>query len=288
MKKTITLNNGVEMPMMGYGVWQIAPAECERYVSEALEAGYRSIDTAQAYYNEEGVGEAVGKSGIPRRELFLTTKVWISNAGEDKAAKSIDESLRKLKTDYVDLLLIHQPFGDYYGTYRAMEKAYKAGKARAIGLSNFYDARFVDLVENMEVKPAVVQLETHVYSQQVKMRGLMEEYGTRLMAWSPLARGMNNLFGNETLQGIAARHGKDIAQVCLKFLTDEGVIVIPQSTKPERMASNFALDGFELSDDEREAIRRLDTGHPLAADFNDPALAKYLLGYDEQFNPAKD
>ena len=288
MKKTITLNNGVEMPMMGYGVWQIAPAECERHVSEALEAGYRSIDTAQAYYNEEGVGEAAGKSGIPRGELFLTTKVWISNAGEDKAAKSIDESLRKLKTDYIDLLLIHQPFGDYYGTYRAMEKAYKEGKARAIGLSNFYDARFVDLAENMEVKPAVVQLETHVFSQQVKMRGLMEEYGTRLMAWSPLARGMNNLFGNETLQGIAARHGKDIAQVCLKFLTDEGIIVIPQSTKPERMASNFDLDGFELSDDEREAIRRLDAGHPLAADFNDPALAKYLLGYDEQFNPAKD
>ena len=205
MNKTITLNNGVEMPLMGYGVWQIAPAECEQYVSEALKAGYRSIDTAQAYYNEEGVGEAISKSGIPRKELFLTTKVWISNAGEEKAARSIDESLRKLKTDYIDLLLIHQPFGDYYGTYRAMEKAYKAGKTRAIGLSNFYDARFVDLAENMEVKPAVVQLETHVFSQQVKMRELMKEYGTRLMAWSPLARGMNNLFGNETLKEIADR-----------------------------------------------------------------------------------
>ena len=159
MNKTITLNNGIEMPLMGYGVWQIAPTECEQYVSEALKAGYRSIDTAQAYYNEEGVGEAISKSGIPRQELFLTTKVWISNAGEEKAARSIDESLRKLKTDYIDLLLVHQPFGDYYGTYRAMEKAYKAGKARAIGLSNFYDARFVDLAENMEVKPAVVQLE---------------------------------------------------------------------------------------------------------------------------------
>ena len=239
MNKTITLNNGVEMPLMGYGVWQIAPAECEQCVSEALKAGYRSIDTAQAYYNEEGVGEAISKSGIPRGQLFLTTKVWISNAGEEKAARSIDESLRKLKTDYIDLLLFHQPFGDYYGTYRAMEKAYKAGKARAIGLSNFYDARFVDLAENMEVKPAVVQLETHVFSQQVKMRELMKEYGTRLMAWSPLARGMNNLFGNETLKEIADRHGKDIAQICLKFLTDEGIIVIPQSTKPERMRSNF-------------------------------------------------
>ena len=287
MNKTITLNNGVEMPLMGYGVWQIAPEACEQYVSQALKAGYRSIDTAQAYYNEEGVGEAISKSGIPRQELFLTTKVWISNAGEEKAARSIDESLRKLKTDYIDLLLIHQPFGDYYGTYRAMEKAYKAGKARAIGLSNFYDARFVDLAENMEVKPAVVQLETHVFSQQVKMRELMKEYGTRLMAWSPLARGMNNLFGNETLKEIADRHGKDIAQICLKFLTDEGIIVIPQSTKPERMAGNFALDDFELTDDEREAIRRLDTGHPFAADFNDPTLAKYLLDYDKQFNPSK-
>ena len=277
MNKTITLNNGVEMPLMGYGVWQIAPAECEQCVSEALKAGYRSIDTAQAYYNEEGVGEAISKSGIPRQELFLTTKVWISNAGEEKAARSIDESLRKLKTDYIDLLLIHQPFGDYYGTYRAMEKAYKTGKARAIGLSNFYDARFVDLAENMEVKPAVVQL--------VKMRELMKEYGTRLMAWSPLARGMNNLFGNETLKEIADRHGKDIAQICLKFLTDEGIIVIPQSTKPERIRSNFALDDFELTDDEQKAIRRLDTGHPFAADFNDPVLAKYLLGYDKQFNP---
>ncbi len=287
MNKTITLNNGVEMPLMGYGVWQIAPAECEHYVSEALKAGYRSIDMAQAYYNEEGVGEAISKSGISRKELFLTTKVWISNAGEEKAARSIDESLRKLKTDYIDLLLVHQPFGDYYGTYRAMEKAYKAGKARAIGLSNFYDARFVDLAENMEVKPAVVQLETHVFSQQVKMRELMKEYGTRLMAWSPLARGMNNLFGNETLREIADRYGKDIAQICLKFLTDEGIIVIPQSTKPERMRSNFALDDFELTDDEREAIRRLDAGHPLAADFNDPVLARYLLGYDKQFNPEK-
>ena len=232
------------------------------------------------------MGEAISKSGIPRGQLFLTTKVWISNAGEEKAAKSIDDSLRKLKTDYIDLLLIHQPFGDYYGTYRAMEKAYKAGKARAIGLSNFYDARFVDLAENMEVKPAVVQLETHVFSQQVKMRELIQEYGTRLMAWSPLARGMNNLFGNETLKAIAEKHGKDIAQVCLKFLTDEGIIVIPQSTKPERIAGNFALDDFELTDGERDAIRRLDTGHPLAADFNDPVLAKYLLGYDKQFNPS--
>lgn len=284
--KTVKLNNGIEMPMIGYGVWQIAPEDCCKYVSEALKAGYRSIDTAQAYYNEEGVGEAVSKSGIPRDEIFLTTKVWISNAGEEKAARSIDESLSKLRTDYIDLLLIHQPFGDYYGTYRAMEKAYKNGKVRAIGLSNFYDARFVDLAENMEIKPAVVQLETHVFSQQVKMREIVKEYGTHVMAWSPLARGMNGLFTNGTLKSIGEKYGKDIAQVCLKFLTDEGIIVIPQSTKPERMASNLAIDDFELTETERESIRRMDTGKPLAADFNDPAMAKYLLGYDSQFNPA--
>ena len=283
--KTITLNNGVEMPMMGYGVWQIAPAECENYVSKALKAGYRSIDTAQAYYNEEGVGTAISKSGIPRKEIFLTTKVWISNSGDEKAAQSIDESLRKLKTDYIDLLLIHQPFGDYYGTYRAMEKAYKAGKARAIGLSNFYDARFVDIAENMEIKPAIVQLETHVFSQQTRMRKLAAEYGTRVMAWSPLARGLNNLFGNETLKNIARKYHKDIVQICLKFLTGEGIIVIPQSTKPERIASNIAIEDFELTEQEREVIRQLDTGSPLAADFNDPALAKFLLDYDKQFNP---
>ena len=284
--KTVKLNNGIEMPMIGYGVWQIAPEDCCKYVSEALKAGYRSIDTAQAYYNEEGVGEAMSKSGIPRDEIFLTTKVWISNAGEEKAVRSIDESLSKLRTDYIDLLLIHQPFGDYYGIYRAMEKAYKDGKVRAIGLSNFYDARFVDLAENMEIKPAVVQLETHVFSQQVKMREIVKEYGTHVMAWSPLARGMNGLFTNGTLKSIGEKYGKDIAQVCLKFLTDEGIIVIPQSTKPERMASNLAIDDFELTETEREAIRRMDTGKPLAADFNDPAMAKYLLGYDKQFNPA--
>ena len=220
--KKIRLNNGVEMPMMGYGTWQIAPEDCERLVSEALSAGYRSIDTAQAYFNEEGVGNAVRKSGIAREQLFITTKVWISNAGDEKAARSIDESLAKLQTDYIDLLLIHQPFGDYYGSYRAMQQAYHEGKVKAIGLSNFYEARFVDLAENMEIKPAVVQLETHVFSQQRKMRELAGEYGTHVMAWSPLARGMNNLFGNDTLKAIAKKYDKDVAQVCLKFLTDEG------------------------------------------------------------------
>ena len=283
--KTVRLNNGIEMPMLGYGVWQIAPEECEHYVSEALKAGYRLIDTAQAYYNEEGVGAAISNSGIPRPEIFITTKVWISNAGDEKAAASIDESLRKLQTDYIDLLLIHQPFGDYYGTYRAMEKACEAGKVRAIGLSNFYDARFVDLAENMDIKPAVVQLETHVFSQQVKMRHLAEKYGTHIMAWSPLARGMNGLFTNKTLKAIGEKYGKDNAQVCLKFLTDEGIIVLPQSTRTERMASNLAIDDFSLCETDKELIRKMDTGKALAADFNDPELAGYLLAYDRNFNP---
>lgn len=283
--KTVILNNGIEMPILGYGVWQITPEKCEYYVSEALKAGYRLIDTAQAYYNEEGVGAAISNSGIPRSEIFITTKVWISNAGDEKAAISIDESLRKLRTDYIDLLLIHQPFGDYYGTYRAMEKAYEAGKVRAIGLSNFYDSRFVDLAENMDIKPAVVQLETHVFSQQVKMRHLAEKYGTHIMAWSPLARGMNGLFTNETLKAIGEKYGKDNAQVCLKFLTDEGIIVLPQSTRTERMVSNLAIDDFSLSETDKELIRNMDTGKALAADFNDLELAEYLLTYDKNFNP---
>lgn len=283
--KTVILNNGIEMPILGYGVWQITPEKCEYYVSEALKAGYRLIDTAQAYYNEEGVGAAISNSGIPRSEIFITTKVWISNAGDEKAAISIDESLRKLRADYIDLLLIHQPFGDYYGTYRAMEKAYEAGKVRAIGLSNFYDSRFVDLAENMDIKPAVVQLETHVFSQQVKMRHLAEKYGTHIMAWSPLARGMNGLFTNETLKAIGEKYGKDNAQVCLKFLTDEGIVVLPQSTRTERMASNLAIDDFSLSETDKELIRNMDTGKALAADFNDLELAEYLLTYDKNFNP---
>lgn len=284
--RTIRLNNGVEMPQIGYGVWQIAPQECERYVTEAIRAGYRSIDTAQAYYNEEGVGAAIAACGLPREQLFVTTKVWISNAGDEPAARSIDESLRKLHTDYIDLLLIHQPFGDYYGTYRAMERAYRDGKVRAIGLSNFYGARFIDIAENMEIKPAVVQLETHIFFQQVKMRELMKAYDTALMAWSPLARGMNGLFTHPVLVTIARKYGKDTAQIALKFLLEEGVAIIPQSTKPERMASNLALDDFQLTADEMETLRRLDTGHPLAADFNDPALVRYLLAYDKQNNPS--
>lgn len=279
--RTITLNNGVKMPLVGYGVFQIDPKDCVCCVRDALEVGYRSIDTAQAYYNEEQVGEAVKASGIDREELFLTTKVWISNAGEEKAAKSIDESLRKLKTDYIDLVLIHQPFGDCYGTYRAMQKALKAGKIRAIGLSNFYDARFMDLAENMDIKPAVLQLETHVYCQQQKMRELMKPYGTALMAWAPLVEGKNNFFNDPVLSEIAASHGKSVAQVAIKYLTGENIIVIPKSTHRERMTENIAIGDFSLTKEEISRIRALDGAKPLIADLNSPELAKFLLNYEK-------
>ena len=285
--KTITLNNGVEMPLQGFGVFQIAPQDCEKAVRNALDVGYRMIDTAQAYYNEEGVGRAWRASVMAREELFLVTKVWISNAGDERAVKSIDESLRKLQTDYIDLLLIHQPFGDYYGTYRAMQKALAAGKVRAIGLSNFYDARFVDLAENMDVKPAVVQLEANVFTQQKSMRKLMASYGTRLMAWAPLAEGQYGIFTNPTLTQIGAKYGKTAAQTALRFLMAENIIAIPKSVHRERLLENLTLDDFELSDQDLEAIRALDGGKPLFADFNDPALAKFLLEYDAQFNPER-
>lgn len=283
--QTITLNNGVRVPLVGFGVYQIEQKDCERCVREALEVGYRLIDTAQAYYNETQVGDAIKASGIDRQKLFLTTKVWISNAGEDKATKSIEESLRKLKTDYIDLVLIHQPFGDYYGTYRALQKMLQSGKIRAIGLSNFYDARFVDLAENMDIKPAVLQLETHVYCQQQKMRELIEPYGTELMAWAPLVEGKNNFFNDPTLIQIAASHGKSVAQVALKYLTDENIIVIPKSTHRQRMQENITIGDFSLTQEERSQIRALSGPKPLMADFNDPELAKFLLNYEKMFAP---
>lgn len=283
--QTITLNNGVRVPLVGFGVYQIEQKDCERCVREALEVGYRLIDTAQAYYNEAQVGDAIKASGIDRQKLFLTTKVWISNAGEDKATKSIEESLRKLKTDYIDLVLIHQPFGDYYGTYRALQKMLQSGKIRAIGLSNFYDARFVDLAENMDIKPAVLQLETHVYCQQQKMRELIEAYGTELMAWAPLVEGKNNFFNDQTLIQIAASHGKSVAQVALKYLTDENIIVIPKSTHRQRMQENITIGDFSLTQEERSQIRALSGPKPLMADFNDPELAKFLLNYEKMFAP---
>lgn len=274
----VKLNNGIMMPVLGYGVYQVTPEECERCVSEALQVGYRSIDTAQAYANEEGVGNAIRKSGIPREELFITTKVWISNAGYDKAKASIVESLNKLQTDYVDLLLIHQPFNDYYGTYRAMEEAYKAGKARAIGVSNFYPDRFIDLAGFCEVKPAVNQVETHAFNQQVKPQQIMQEYGTQIMSWGPFAEGRNNFFTNETLVAIGNKHGKSVAQVALRFLIQRGVVVIPKSTHKERMIENFNVFDFALDDKDMQAIAALDKKESLFFSHYDPEIVKWFVG----------
>ena len=277
--ETVKLHNGVEMPILGYGVYQVTPEECERCVADALSVGYRSIDTAQAYFNEQQVGDAICKSGIAREEIFLTTKVWITNAGEERAARSIDESLRKLQTDYVDLLLIHQPFGDYYGTWRAMEATYKAGKARAIGVSNFYPDRFIDLAEHVEIKPMVNQVETHVFNQQRKAQEIMERYGTRIMSWGPFAEGRNNLFTNPVLVGIGKKYGKSSAQVALRYLIQRDVIVIPKSTHIERMRQNTEVFDFALADDDMAAIAALDGGKSLFFSHYDPEFVNYLLTF---------
>jgi len=276
---TIKLSNGVEMPILGYGVYQVTPEECERCVTDALSVGYRSIDTAQAYYNEEGVGRAVKKSGIARDEIFITTKVWISNAGYEQAKASIDESLRKLQSDYVDLLLIHQPFNDYYGTYRAMEEAYKTGKARAIGVSNFYPDRFVDLAEFCEIKPMVNQVETHVFNQQVEPQKIMERYGTHVMSWGPFAEGRNEFFTNTILKTIGEKYGKSVAQTALRFLIQRGIIVIPKSTRKERMIENFNVFDFALTDEDMQEIAGLDQRKSLFFSHYDPEMVQWLIGY---------
>ena len=277
--QTIKLNNGIEMPILGYGVFLVDPKECERCVADAIDVGYRMIDTAQAYYNEEGVGAAIKKSGIKREEIFLVTKVWITNSGEEKAAKSIDESLLKLQTDYVDLLLIHQPFGDYYGTYRAMEKAYKEGKTRAIGVSNFFPDRFVDLCNFVEIKPMVNQMETHIFQQEKTLRKYMDKYNTQLMSWSPMARGENNFFNNEVLKSIGDKYNKTVAQVALRFLTQENVIVIPKSTHKERMKENFEIFDFKLSNDDVETLRSLDKGESIFVNHYAPEFVEYIINY---------
>ena len=275
----VELNNGVRMPQTGYGVYQVSPAECERCVADALRVGYRMIDTAQAYHNEEGVGNAVRRSGIDRGEIFLVSKVWISNYGYDRAKASIDESLRQLQTDYIDLMLLHQPFCDRYGAYRALEDAYKEGKLRAIGVSNFYPDHFIDLACNMEITPAVNQVETHVFDQQTEAQRIMEEFGTRIMSWGPLAEGRNGLFTNETLAGIGARHGKSVAQVALRWLIQRGVITIPKSTHVERMRQNIDLFDFALTDEEMAAIAALDTGRSLFFDHHDAETARMFMNW---------
>lgn len=274
----IRLNNGVEVPLMGYGVFLVSPDQCERCVSEALEVGYRHIDTAQAYYNEEGVGQAISKSGIDRNELFITTKVWISNAGEAKAARSIDESLRKLHTDYIDLLLIHQAYGDIYGSWRAMEKALKDGKVRAIGVSNFQAGRFVDFAMHVDVKPAMNQLQCNVMVQQNGIQQYLDQYGTRMTAWGPLGgQGADAIFTNQLLQQIGSKHGKTPTQVALRWLTQRGIVAIPKSTHIERMRENFNIFDFRLTDDEMRQIASLNTHDDGTIRFNDPQFIKMLV-----------
>ena len=283
--QTIKLNNGIEMPVLGYGVFQVSPEECERCVLNAISTGYRLIDTAQAYYNEEGVGNAVTRCGVPRNELFLTTKIWISNAGETNAARSIDESLRKLHTDYIDLLLIHQPFSDYPGTWRAMEKAVKDGKVRAIGLSNFYPDRFVDMAEYAEIKPAVNQLKTNVFSQQWEAEAEMNLYDTHIMAWAPLAQGNPELLTNPVLTALAERYNKTVQQVALRYLIQRSIIALPKSTHTERMKQNLDVFDFALTPEDMESIRPLDKPDDFRWSHRNPELVKFLLNYDRQFNP---
>ncbi len=278
--QTVKLNNGIEMPILGFGVYQVPDHnECERVVSDALETGYRLIDTAQAYFNEEAVGKAIKNSGIDRKDIFLVTKVWVSNGGYEKAKASIDESLRKLQTDYIDLILIHQPFNDYYGTYRAMEEAYENGKTRAIGVSNFYPDRFVDLSHFCKIQPMINQVETHVFQQQKTAKEIMKKHNTQIMSWGPFAEGKNNYFHNETLTEIGQKYGKSVAQVALRFLTQEGVVVIPKSTHKNRMEENFNIFDFELAEDDLNKIRALDTGKSLFCDHYSPEFVEFIVNY---------
>lgn len=273
----VTLNNRVKMPILGYGVYQTPPEETERCVLEAIEVGYRSIDTAQAYGNEEGVGNALVKCGLPREELFIITKIWISNAGYEKAKASIEESLKKLKTDYIDLLLIHQPFGDYYGSYRAMEEAYQEGKVRAIGVSNFYPDRYLDITHFASVKPAVNQVETHVFQQQKIAKEYMKKNGTQIMSWGPFAEGKNDYFNNPVLKEIGEKYGKSVAQVALRFLLQSDVVVIPKSVHKNRMEENFNVFDFRLTEEDMARIEALDGGEGLFFSHYDPQTVEWFM-----------
>lgn len=275
----VTLNNGLKMPVLGYGVYQVDPQECERCVSDAVEAGYRLIDTAQAYGNEEGVGNAVKKSGIKREDFFIVTKVWVSNAGYENAKKSIEKSLTKLQTDYIDLLLIHQPFNDYYGTYRAMEEFYEKGLLKSIGVSNFYPDRFIDLSHFVKIKPMVNQMETHVFNQQKKLYEILKENKCQLMSWGPFAEGKNDFFNNPVLVSIGSKYGKTSAQTALKYLIQKNIVVIPKSIRKERMLENINVFDFTLSNEDMAAIEQLDTGNSLFFSHYDPEFVKFIANY---------
>ena len=275
--QTIKLNNGVEMPILGFGVFQVKDLdECERSVRDAIEVGYRLIDTAQSYGNEEAVGKAIKSSGVNREDLFITTKLWIQRNGYDGTQKAFENSLKRLQLDYLDLYLIHQPFGDVYGEWRAMQELYKEGKVRAIGVSNFQPDRLIDLIIHNEIVPAVNQIETHPFHQQIETQKFLQENNVQIESWGPFAEGKNNLFHNELLASIGKKYNKTIAQVVIRWLTQRGVIAIPKSVRKERMEENFNSLDFELSNDDMEAIKTLDTSASLFFDHRDPAMVKWL------------
>ena len=278
----VTLSNGVKMPILGYGVYQVAKDECERCVSDALRAGYRHIDTAQSYFNEEEVGSAIEKSGILREELFLTTKVWVEHYGYDACMASVLESMRKLKTDYIDLMLLHQPFSDYYGAWRALEDLYEEGKIRAIGVSNFYPDRLVDICSFARIKPMVNQVETHPLNQQIEAKQWMDKYGVQIEAWAPFGEGRGGLFQNEVLSAIGEKYGKSTAQVMLRWHIQRGVVVIPKSTHFERMAENFNVFDFTLTNEDMEKIAALDKKQSSFFSHYDPAMVEWFARMVEE------
>lgn len=275
--ETVTLNNGIVMPMLGFGVFQIADlTECERAVLDAIDVGYRLIDTAASYENEEAVGKAIRRSGVPRDQLFITTKLWIADTGYEKTRQAFHRSMKRLQLDYLDLYLIHQPYGDVYGAWRAMQELHREGLIKAIGVSNFHPDRIMDFIVQLEVRPAVNQVETHPFHQQVATQQFLQENKIQIESWGPFAEGKNNIFHNEVLSSIAKKHGKSVAQVILRWLIQRGVVVIPKSVRKERMIENFDVFGFELDAQDMNIIKSLDTAASLFFDHRDPAMVKWL------------
>lgn len=278
----VTLYNGVKMPQLGYGVYQVSKEECERCVLDALKVGYRHIDTAQSYFNEEEVGSAIEKSGIPRSEIFLTTKVWVEHYGYEETKESVYESMRKLKTNYIDLVLLHQPFADVYGAWRALEDLYADGKIRAIGISNFYPDRMVDICSFASIKPMVNQVETHPFNQQTEAQKWMEKYGVQIEAWAPFGEGRGDMFKNETIAKIAAKYNKSVAQIILRWELQRGIVVIPKSVHIERMEQNFNVFDFELSADDMRVMASLDKKESSFFSHTDPNMVEWFAKMVEE------
>lgn len=278
----VKLANGVEMPILGYGVYQVAKDECERCVTDALEVGYRHIDTAQSYFNEEEVGAAIAKSGIPRKELFVTSKVWIEHYGYEECRKSVEKSLEKLGTDYIDLMLLHQPFSDYYGAWRALEDVYEEGRLRAIGVSNFYPDRLVDIASFARIRPMVNQVETHPLNQQTEAHEWMEKYGVQHEAWAPFGEGKGGMFTNPVIASVAEKYGKTVAQVILRWEIQRGIVVIPKSVRKERMAENFDVFDFTLSDVDMALMATLDKKESAFFSHYDPNIVEWFVKMVEE------